>query len=43
MKDYATTDNWRQFYDSARNNQALDERTKIMLHLAASMALGCEP
>ncbi len=35
--------NWKTFYDSARNNTVLDERTRIMLHLASAMALGCYP
>ena len=43
MKEYPTTANWKKFYDSARHNEVLDERTRIMLHLASSMALGCSP
>jgi len=31
------------FYDSARHNEVLDERTTLMLHLASAMALGCYP
>jgi len=31
------------FYESARYNETLDERTALMLHLAAAMAHGCEP
>ena len=34
---------WKNFYDSARHNDVLDERTTLMLHLGASMALGCHP
>jgi len=34
---------WKDFYDSARNNDVLDEKTTLMLHLGASMALGCHP
>lgn len=36
-------DKFDQFYDSARHNQTLDDRTTLLLHLAAAMALGCEP
>jgi hypothetical protein len=35
--------NWQTFYDSARRNEILDERTTVMLHLASAMALGCYP
>lgn len=35
--------NWQAFYDSARHNGVLDERTTVMLHLASAMALGCYP
>lgn len=31
------------FYDSARHNDILDPKTTLMLHLAAAMAMGCEP
>jgi hypothetical protein len=31
------------FYDSARNNDILEPRTTLMIHLAAAMAVGCEP
>jgi hypothetical protein len=31
------------FYDSARNNDILDQKTTLMLHLAAAMASGCQP
>ena len=34
---------WQAFYDSARHNEVLDERTTLMLHLAAALALGCYP
>ena len=34
---------WKTFYDAARHNEILDERTTVMLHLASSMALGCYP
>jgi len=36
-------DKFDEFYDSARHNQTLDDRTTLLLHLAAAMALGCEP
>jgi hypothetical protein len=36
-------DRFDEFYDSARHNDTLDQRTTLMLHLAAAMALGCEP
>jgi hypothetical protein len=32
-----------EFYDSARHNESFDDRTTLLLHLAAAMALGCEP
>jgi hypothetical protein len=31
------------FYDSARHNDVLDERTTIMLHLGTAMAVACYP
>lgn len=34
---------WKSFYDSARHNDVLDERTTVMLHLASALALGCYP
>jgi hypothetical protein len=34
---------WDGFYDSARHNDVLDERTTLMIHLAAAMAVGCYP
>lgn len=34
---------WEAFYDSARHNDILDERTTVMLHLATAMAVGCYP
>ena len=36
-------DKFDEFYDSARHNQILDDRTTLLLHLASAMALGCEP
>lgn len=35
--------NWKAFYDCARHNDVLEERTTLMLHLASAMALGCYP
>lgn len=32
-----------QFYGAARRNEALDDETRVLLHLAASMAVGCYP
>ena len=43
MKSTTQTQNWQTFYDSARHNEILDERTTLMLHLASAMALGCYP
>ncbi len=34
---------YRQFYDAARQNQVLEAKTTLMIHLAASMAIGCYP
>jgi hypothetical protein len=34
---------WAEFYESARQNEYLDERTTLLLHLAAAMAGGCDP
>ncbi len=31
------------FYDSARHNGILEEKTTLLIHLAAAMALGCVP
>ncbi len=31
------------FYDSARNNEILEPAVTLMVHLAAAMALGCDP
>jgi hypothetical protein len=43
MKPTSFSKTWQDFYDSARNNDVLDERTTLMLHLASAMALGCDP
>ena len=34
---------WAQFYDSARHNEILDEKTTILIHLAVAMSVGCYP
>lgn len=31
------------FYDSARRSEVLDEKTKLLIHLSAAMAVGCIP
>ena len=32
-----------EFYKSANQNGVLDDKTTLMIHLAAAMALGCYP
>ena len=32
-----------EFYRSARNNEILEARTTLMIHLAAALAMGCYP
>ncbi len=34
---------YRSFYDSARNNDILDIKTTLLLHLVSAMAFGCYP
>lgn len=34
---------YRAFYDSARHNDVLDQRTTLLVHLASAMAFGCAP
>ena len=34
---------YADFYNSARRNGILDEKTTVMIHLAAGMAVGCYP
>ena len=34
---------YNDFYDSARQNDILEPKTTLMIHLAASMAVGCYP
>lgn len=43
MKPTVQSENWQKFYDSARHNGVLDERTTLMLHLASAMAVACYP
>jgi len=43
MPRTTATRRWNAFYEAARHNGILDERTTLMLHLASAMALGCEP
>ena len=43
MRPTPSSESWQQFYDSARHNKVLDERTTLMLHLATAMAVGCYP
>jgi len=34
---------FNEFYNSARHSGVLDNRTSLMVHLGAAMALGCYP
>ncbi len=34
---------YADFYSSVRRNTILDEKTTVLIHLAAAMALGCYP
>ena len=34
---------FQAFYNSARHNDVLDEKTTVMIHLAAAMAVACSP
>lgn len=34
---------WNAFYNAARHNTILDEKTTILLHLASAMAVACQP
>ena len=43
MLDPVAAKAWRRFYDAARHESVLDERTALLVHLAAALALGCEP
>jgi hypothetical protein len=43
MKSNTQQDLFDAFYDSARNNEVLDPKTTILIHLASAMAVGCSP
>jgi hypothetical protein len=32
-----------EFYDTARNNEILEPKTTLLVHLGAAMAFGCHP
>ena len=34
---------YNQFYESARNNEFLEPKTTLLVHMAAAMAIGCYP
>jgi len=34
---------YKAFYDSARHNDVLEEKTTLLIHLAAAFAMGCYP
>lgn len=34
---------YRAFYDSARHNGILDEKTTLLIHMASAFAFGCYP
>ncbi len=34
---------YNDFYDSARNNEILEPKITLMIHLASAMAVGCYP
>lgn len=34
---------YEAFYKSAAKNEFLDEKTTLMVHLAAALAIGCYP
>ena len=34
---------YNDFYDSARNNEILEPKTTLMIHLATAMAVACYP
>lgn len=43
MLPEGTRTSWKAFYDAARHNGILDERTTVLVHLAAALAVGCDP
>ena len=34
---------YKAFYESARKNDILEEKTTLLIHLAAAFAIGCYP
>lgn len=34
---------YQSFYDSARENEILDPKTTLLVHLASAMTAGCYP
>ena len=34
---------YTEFYNSVRNNDILDPKTTLLIHLASSMAMACYP
>lgn len=34
---------YRDFYNSARYNEILDQKTTLITHLAVAMSIGCYP
>lgn len=34
---------YAEFYRSARHNEIMDDKTTLMIHLAAAMSTGCYP
>jgi len=34
---------YTEFYNAARNNNILEPKTTLLVHLASAMALGCHP
>ena len=34
---------YKDFYNSARNNNILDPKTTLLIHLTSAMAFGCYP
>jgi len=36
-------DEFQLFYNAARHNEVLSEKTTVMIHLATAMAVGCYP
>ena len=34
---------YSEYYDMARNNEILDPKTTLLIHLATALAVGCSP